>query len=269
MTLRRSLCSALVAPLLAIATLFSTPASATSFSTDQSDVWNAIGEPGWAVQLVQRGSTIFATMYVYGPSMQATFYSAAMEATATQLTWSGDLIATTGPWFGTTPFNSALVTTRTAGTMTWTATSATTGTLKYSVDGVLVTKTMARYLIRYDDYSGTYLAAIHEDTTGCFNPADNDSLEISLDLTVGQSGLNMSIGLVGPGGTCTFTGTLSQAGQFGAVAGTYSCGNGDFGTFQFFEMSVGVNYLTGRLSANGTNDGCKTAAYFAAVRHGP
>ena len=82
-------------------------------------------------------------------------------------------------------------------------------------------------------------------------------------------GLNMSIGLVGPGGTCTFTGTLSQAGQFGAVAGTYSCGNGDFGTFQFFEMSVGVNYLTGRLSANGTNDGCKTAAYFAAVRHGP
>jgi hypothetical protein len=261
--------SALVAPLLVIATLFSAPVAATSFSTDQSDVWNAIGEPGWAIQLVQRGSTIFATMYVYGPSTQATFYSAALEATATQFTWSGDLIATTGPWFGTTPFNSALVTTRNVGTMTWTATSTSTGILKYSVDGVFVTKTMARYLVRYDDYSGTYLAAIHEDTTECFNPADNDSLDGSLDLTVGQSGLSMTIGLAGPGATCTFTGTLSQAGQFGSVAGTYSCTSGDFGTFQFFEMNVGVNYLTGNLSTHGTNDGCNSTGYFSAVRHRP
>jgi len=259
----------LFAFVLAAAVLPVTPASATAFSTDQSDVWNADGEPGWAIQLVQRGGTIFATMYVYGPSSQPTFYSAALEPQVAAFTWAGDLIATTGPWFGAVPFNPALVAVRKVGTMTWTATSVNTGTLTYSVDGVVVTKFMLRYLIRYDDYSGTYLAAVHEVTTGCFNPVDNDSLEAPLALSVTQSGLNVSIALAASGGTCTFSGSLSQAGQFGQVSGAYSCTTGDFGTFQFFEMAVGVNSLTGQFSTNGTNDGCQSTGYFVGMRHRP
>ena len=59
---------------VALITFFTTSAiyggaaRATAFSTDQSDVWSVAGEPGWAVQFVQRGGAIFATMYVYGPS---------------------------------------------------------------------------------------------------------------------------------------------------------------------------------------------------------
>ncbi len=38
---------------------------ATSFSNDQSDLWWNANENGWGIQFVQRGSTIFATMFVY------------------------------------------------------------------------------------------------------------------------------------------------------------------------------------------------------------
>jgi len=50
--------------LFAIATV-STPAWPTSFSTDQSDLWYIPAEAGRGIQFVQRGSVIFATMFVY------------------------------------------------------------------------------------------------------------------------------------------------------------------------------------------------------------
>ena len=269
MNLKRIFAVALTSLVFAVATLSGSGARATAFSTDQSDVWSVAGEPGWAIQLVQRGSVIFATMYVYGPSGQATFYTATLEAQVAPFTWSGDLIATTGPWFGAVPFNPAFVTTRKVGTMTWNSTSVSTGTLTYSVDGVVVVKSLVRYLARYDDYSGLYIASFHDDSTGCFNPVDNGSTEATAPLGVGQSGLSISFALSGPGDTCTFSGTLSQAGQIGQVTGAYTCTVGDFGTFTFFELNVGVNYLTGRYSTSGTNDGCKSTGYFAGMRHRP
>lgn len=262
MNLQRLIGATLIALVLGV----TTPVRATAFSTDQSDIWSAAGEPGWAIQFVHRGSTIFATMYVYGPSGQPTFYTATLENTQS-LTWSGDLIATTGPWFGTTPYNPAVVTTRKVGTMTWNAPLVNGGTLTYSVDGVPVSKALTRFLVRYDDYSGTYLANLHTDTTGCTNAGGNGSDEGSVTFTITQNALSVSLGMAGPGGTCTFTGTLSQAGQFGAVTGTFACTTGDFGTFQFFEMYVGFNSLTGRLNVNATNNGCKDTGYFAAIRH--
>lgn len=267
MKLHRVISLTLISLVLTAATLYGAAVRATAFTTDQSDVWSANGEPGWAIQLVQRGNAIFATMYVYGPSGQATFYTATLEAQSAQFTWSGDLIATTGPWFGTTPFNPALVTTRKVGTMTWSAPFVESGTLTYSVDGVPVSKALTRFLVRYDNYGGTYVAAVHTDTTGCSNPADNGTSEDSATFAVAQNGLGVSINVAGSRGACTFSGTLSQAGQFGAITGTYTCNTGDLGTFQFFEMNVGVNYLTGRLSTINTNDGCRDTGYFAAIRH--
>ena len=40
-------------------------AFATSFTTDQSDLWYIPAESGWGMQLVQRDGVIFATLYVY------------------------------------------------------------------------------------------------------------------------------------------------------------------------------------------------------------
>src|SRR5271163_405622 len=94
--------------MLAAASIFASPGYATSFSTDQSDLWYIPAESGWGMQLVQRGSVIFATLFVYGPSGAPTWYTATMDFTS-NLTWTGTLYATTGPYFATVPFDPALV----------------------------------------------------------------------------------------------------------------------------------------------------------------
>src|SRR5207237_6224285 len=92
---------ALAALLLAFVSSAAVPAS---FSTDQSDIWFADppgSENGWGFQLVQRNGTIFATLFVYGPAGAPTWYVATLNPTAASFTWTGDIYATTGPWFGT------------------------------------------------------------------------------------------------------------------------------------------------------------------------
>src|SRR5262249_15809165 len=46
----------LLAQGLVAALVCSSPARATSFTTDQSDIWSAANESGWAAEFVQRGS---------------------------------------------------------------------------------------------------------------------------------------------------------------------------------------------------------------------
>ena len=95
-------------------------AASASFSTDQSDLWWVDppgSENGWGLQLVQRDSTIFATIFVYAPSGNPTWYVSTMMPIGAPLQWSGDLYATMGPWLGTVPYDPASVTVRKVGTM--------------------------------------------------------------------------------------------------------------------------------------------------------
>ena len=108
------------AALIALSFIAPAPAIAASSSTDQSDLWYIPAESGWGMQLVQRNGTIFATLFVYGPNGAPTWYVATMNPIGA-FQWSGDLYATTGPWFGTEPFNPANVVATKVGTMTWTA----------------------------------------------------------------------------------------------------------------------------------------------------
>lgn len=90
---------ALALSFFALSSAFS-PLFAASFSTDQSDLWWNPNESGWGIQLVQRGSVIFATMFVYDSLSVPHWYSATLNSLS-GLTWSGNLIATTGPFYGT------------------------------------------------------------------------------------------------------------------------------------------------------------------------
>ena len=96
-TFRRAACV-----LLAVASFLAPPAYSTSFSTDQSDLYYVPAESGWGAQLVQRGSVIFATMFVFGPGGATTWYVATMNFVSGS-TWMGDLYTGTGPYFGTVP----------------------------------------------------------------------------------------------------------------------------------------------------------------------
>lgn len=258
----RMLCLAI----LFAAASFLPQASATSSTTDQSDIWSVVGEDGWGFQMVQRADRIFVTIYVYDGTRTPFWYTATLFYQG-NFVWSGDLIATTGPWFGTVPFNPNTVTTRRVGNIRWTATSVTTGELRYDVDGVQVVKNATRFLVAYDDFSGKYAGGFHVDTTGCFNSANNGTIEAFATLNVTQDGPAMTIAAsMGTAGSCTFTGIFSQAGQFGAVNGTYSCNGDPASGFQIFEMQVNISGLTFRVDTdrNGTT-GCTDKGWFGGM----
>ncbi|HEX7272046.1 MAG TPA: hypothetical protein VF420_07850 [Casimicrobiaceae bacterium] len=265
--LRRAACIALAA-----AALLASPAYPTAFSVDQSDLYYIALESGWGIQLVQRGSVIFATMFVYGQSGTPTWYVATLDPTGAALTWSGDLYATTGPYFAMVPFNPANVTATKVGTMTWVAQTTATGTLNYDVNGTAVTKNVTRQTLVFDDYSGTYSGTLHAGATGCTNSANNspptDVPFVTISVTQSDQTVTLSLSLLGAI-NLTISGTLSQSGQFGYVAGPYTSTVGEVGNATVSELNVQTNSLAGTVSFNSTNNGCHTNGYFAAVRSTP
>jgi hypothetical protein len=260
---------------VALAALFSAvllvapQALATSFSTDQSDLWWAdppSSENGWGIQLVQRNATIFATMFVYGPGGAPTWYVATMNPTGGSFNWSGDLFTATGSPFSAVPYNSALFTPRMVGTMAWTATSVTTGSLTYSVDGVPVSKNLTRQSLAFEDYSGHYGGGLHQVVTGCANPGFNGTIENVGILNITQGGSLVTLAsFPAGGGSCSFAGTLTQSGQMGSVVGSYVC-TGESGTFQLFEMQVNPTGVTGRFTGHSTTLGCTFTGWFGGLR---
>jgi hypothetical protein len=259
---------ALAALTLALSLTLS-PLSATSYSTDQSDLWWIPGESGWGFQIVQRGSVIFLTMFVYGPAGAPTWYVATLGPTSPgSFVWEGDLYATNGPWFAAVPYDPALFTVRKAGTMTWSPQTVTSGRLDYAVDGVAVTKNVVRQTLVADNYGGTYLGAFHDTTTGCADPINNvpPSNDPAVTITVTQNGQSVGIVLSRIGWSIAISGTLAQSGQFGSVSGTYMSSAGEVGTANVSAMNVQTNSLTGSFALNSTSNGCQNAGYFSGMR---
>jgi hypothetical protein len=261
---------------MALAALFSAflfiapQAVATSFSTDQSDLWWTDppgSEDGWGIQLVQRNSTIFATMFVYGAGGAPTWLVATMNPTGGSFSWSGDLYTATGSPFDAVPYNSALFTPHKVGTMAWTATSVTTGSLTYSVDGVPFSKNLTRQFLAFEDYSGHYGGGIHEVVTGCANPGLNGTIENVGILNITQSGSTVTLAVFPTGGgSCSYAGALTQTGQMGSVTGSYVCSSGESGTFQLLEMQVNITGMTGRFTGHSNTLGCTYAGWFGGIR---
>lgn len=241
-------------------------AGATSFSNDQSDIWWNAAENGWGIQFVQRGNTIFATMFVYDANGKPTWYVAALQGSKPGgvLTFTGDLYTATGPWFGTVPYDPSTTGSAKVGTMKWTKTAGNPGTLTYSVNGVDVTKSLTRQPIGTDDYSGTYNGALHFATASCNNPADNGPTDDHTAITITQNGAAFTLALTDF--SCTLTGTYEQNGQFGSASGNYTCPDGDAGTFQLANMIVAPYGMLAVLSASSNTTGCQTTGQIGAAR---
>jgi hypothetical protein len=263
--LRRAACI-----LLAAASLLALPATAASYSTDQSDLWWADppgSENGWGFQLVQRNSTIFATIFVYGPTGAPTWYVATMVLADGQFIWSGDLCTTTGPWFGTVPYNPALFTFRKVGTMTWNGYALNKGILSYTVDGVPVTKNAIRQTLVNENYNGHFGGGIHEVYTGCANSAFNGTIENIGVLNIAQNGASVAMTGVFPNGSCTYSGTLSQYGQMGDIVGNFACTWGSSGSFRIFQFQVTDVSVVGRFNASSTVPaGCHATGWFGGLQ---
>jgi hypothetical protein len=250
------------------------PAHATSESIDNSDLWWNAGESGWGMQLVQRKDIIFATLFVYGQTNSPVWYVATLSS-AGGGAWTGDLLATTGPWFGTVPFNPASVTSAKVGTLTFTANSDQDGTLVYSVSSTTVTKAITRQSLRVDDYSGSYIGLIYQTALGCTNPADRISTSNRIDFDITQTGV--ALGIIsqqqGTFPVCQSTGTLSTYGQFaGTTQVIANCNDGTaagnvmaISNINITPSGIMMNYTAP--STNTGSKGCNYSGSIFGIRH--
>jgi len=227
--------------------------------TDVSDLWWDPTESGWGMQLVNTGAFAFATVYVYGQDGKPFWLSGPLpRARIGPLTYSGNVVVTTGPYFGG-PFNPDNVTRTVAGTMTFVLTTADTGLLTYTVDGVTVNKEVQRQPLTLDDYSGEYVATDTRVTTGCLDAANNGTFTFPATVEFTHSGQAMSAEwTLGNAGVCTHTGTYSQLGRMGTFVADYTCTSGEVGTATWTEMTSSLGIFKARLQTHSTNLGCTT-----------
>ena len=76
--------------------------------------------------------------------------------------------------------------------MTFVLTSVSTGQLTYSVDGVVVNKSVQRQPLTLDNYNGTYVAYLTQTISGCNNPENNGKLTDARAISITQNGSRLS-----------------------------------------------------------------------------
>ncbi len=238
--------------LATIGFLMSLNVHAVTFATDASDLWYTPGETGWGLNVIHQGNILFASLFVYGQNTQPSWFFGSeltfASSTGGVLRYSGTWYQTTGPYFGGA-FNSSAVGIRQVGTASLAFDTVSTGTLTYSVDGVSVTKKIARLTWVVNNIAGSYLGGTTGTYSSCASSVNNGYAEDAGVVAVTHTGNNVSIVFALTGATCTFSGTYSQDGRMGSVAGTYSCTNGIIGNFNAFEVEANVTGLTARVVA--------------------
>ena len=233
--------------------LFSPFASANTFTTDLTDLWWNANESGWGVTVTHQREVIFLTFFVYGPDNRATFYTAtapyAGQASSGALVFRGDMAETRGPWLGTIPFNPNTVTVRPVGTVTFTA-FVDAATLSYSVDGVVVNKSLTRQTFRNNDLTGTYAGVFRQTAAGCSNAANNGTTETVVGVAINNTATGFAMSTNNANGSvCNYSGNYRQGGRMGSSTGTYTC-PGIAGNYEMYEMEANPSGITAIFTAN-------------------
>jgi hypothetical protein len=117
-------------------------ASPGTTTPNYTGLWWNPAESGWGINLTHQGTIIFATLFTYdarGDPMWLVMSNGASQPDGR--TFSGDLYQTTGPPFNANPFTPIGASNISkVGEMTLSFSSASSGTLVYSVNGTQVSK---------------------------------------------------------------------------------------------------------------------------------
>jgi len=116
-------------------------------ATNYQDLWWVAGggESGWGINLTHQGDIVFGSWFTYDTEGWPLWLSFTAVKQAPGV-YSGQLIRTTGPPFGTLPFDSAQVVRTVVGTGTFTFANGNAATFAFDVNGVAQTKAITRYL---------------------------------------------------------------------------------------------------------------------------
>jgi hypothetical protein len=242
-------------PAFILAVALSVPAFAgSSFSTDVTDLWWNADESGWGVNVIQQDNIVFATFFVYDAANRAHWYVAsgmqAQAAPASTVIFQGDLFESRGPYFGV-PFNASAVARTKVGTATLQVALPGDGLLTYTVGDVTVTKAIRRQTWAANNASGLFEGqrVITASTGNCTAGATPFS---AIQVVQSQGALSLS-GTLGAA-TCRFNGDYSQQGRLGASSGTFTCSDGNAGTYALSEIETSLYGFFARYS--GTERGC-------------
>ena len=107
-----------------------------SKATNYTDLWWASppgSESGWGVNLTHQGTTVFATWFTYGGNSSPLWFSVVAPQTAPN-TFSGTLSKTTGPAWGTLPYDSSVVSYQAVGEASFKFTDGNAGTFTSNVN---------------------------------------------------------------------------------------------------------------------------------------
>jgi len=225
------------------------PARAVTFSSDVSDLWSNANEQGWGAAVYQQNEVVFIALYVYNQGQQPVWYVGSnltyTGVQGTALVWQGQWYQVTGPYFGG-PFNPNLVNARLVGNASFALTALNGATLQYSVDGVVVTKTMTRQTFRQNDLTGSYLGgAAGTFSNGCALSGYRESASV---IPVNHVGNSISFTLQDGTSTCTFVGVYQQYGRLAGAQGTYSCGSSVSGTWLAEEIDATIYGFSARFN---------------------
>ena len=179
------------------------------------DGWWDPSESGWGLNIIHQYDTMFVCLYVYGTDGSPLWFSAALsEGTLNSYgypTYTGELIATTGPWFGGA-FNPEAVNRWPVGSMTFSPLTTYSAQLSYTFGGVTVSKQIERFTFRRILLSGNYYGIRGVRSNNCgFGPAID--LYGTISLTIRETASGEITVIIYPGGT-TMSGVYQQ---FGAV----------------------------------------------------
>jgi hypothetical protein len=252
-------------------------ASATSTGVDYSDIWWAgQSESGWGINLMEQGTTIFATMFVYGSDSTPRWYTATIDSGGSN-TFTGNMYSTTGSYWGG-PFNAGNTVATQVGTMTVNFSSGYAGSLSYTINGVTVNKNIVRQTFKNNNMGGTYMGGLAATGSNCHNGVTDGASFMNGSLQVSQSSQNLSMVVTfyndsGNLTNCQFSGVLTAQGALGQVSGgSYSCVasvNGvntatNAGSFNLDNMTMTQNGFESIF--NGSDQFCSYSGWFGGIK---
>jgi hypothetical protein len=112
-------------------------------ATNYQDLWWNSQESGWGINLTHQGNIIFATLFTYDASGNDLWLVASNLSSQPDGSYSGPLYTTSGPIFNSS-WNPAMVMVSQVGNMTVRFSSGEAGTLNYTYNGSVVTKSIQR-----------------------------------------------------------------------------------------------------------------------------
>lgn len=246
---------------LAIVFCWALLGGAPAHASNVTDHWWTPSESGWGMSVTQQGDTAFIVFFVYGADGKplwlhgtATRYGFDMERNPG---FAGPLYRTTGPWFGGS-FDPQDVRATPVGEVVFEAHGSDEAAVKYTVDGIVTTRTVQRLTFRVRDWSGLYRGVLRANYRGCaadfIPPYTYDDGLVDIE----HVGNSFRMWIDGKKAACMYTGTYTQHGRIGEVAGTYQCADGPSGTFRLSGLETTERTFGARLQTS--HPSCSAAA---------